>query len=135
MDTSGLQEIPLFAGLPRRDLEMIARHADEVNAPAGTTLLREGDRGLEVMVVLAGEGRVTSGGVDIATVGPGEVIGEIGVVGGLHRTASVIAVTDMRLLVIFGPEFRTLTNELAEVRQRVLDLIASRLAQGGSSPD
>jgi CRP-like cAMP-binding protein len=127
MDVEGLKDLPLFTGLSKRDLELVARHADRAAVKAGTVLMTEGDRGLEVMIILAGMARVTHGGQVLADVGPGSVVGEIGVMANQPRDATVEALTDLDLIVMFGPEFREVVDEVPSVRDRVLAIIHQRM--------
>jgi len=127
MDVEGLKGLPLFTGLSKRDLELVARHADRAAVKAGTVLMSEGDRGLEVMIILAGMARVTHDGHVLAEVGPGSVVGEIGVMANQPRDATVEAITDLDLIVMFGPEFREVVDEVPSVRDRVLAIIHQRM--------
>jgi len=127
MDVEGLKGLPLFTGLSKRDLELVARHADRAAVKAGTVLMAEGDRGLEVMIILAGMARVSHDGQVLAEVGPGSVVGEIGVMANQPRDATVEAITDLDLIVMFGPEFREVVDEVPSVRDRVLAIIHQRM--------
>lgn len=128
MQASELSKIPLFSHLTKRQLELVSRHADEVTVKAGSVLMREGDTAREVCIVAAGTVRVSSGDHVIADLGPGEVFGEMGVVTGHHRMATVTAVTDAHLLVMFGPEFSGVSDEIAEIKTGIAEIIAKRTA-------
>ena len=129
MDASELKSIPLFSHLSKKELELIARHADEVTLPAGSVIMHEGDVAREVCVVLKGMVRVTQGEKFLKDLGPGEVVGEMGVVEAVHRNATVTAVGDVRLVVMFGPEFTGVSDEIAAVRKGIAAIIASRRAE------
>ena len=129
MDASELKMIPLFSHLSKKELDLISRHADEVSLPAGSVIMHEGDVAREVCVVLDGTVRVTRGGRVLNDLGPGEVVGEMGVVEAVHRNATVTAVDDVRLVVMFGPEFTGVSDEIAEVRKGIAEIIAKRRAQ------
>jgi CRP-like cAMP-binding protein len=134
MDVDDLKGLPVLAGLSKKQLLLVARHADTLTVSAGRVLMREGDMAMEVCIVLEGEAEAASGGQVLSTMGPGSIIGEIGVLHGLHRTATVTATTDMRLAVIFGPEFTALSSEIDELHE-VLELVAkTRMATGGGDP-
>ena len=128
VDPSELSQIPLFAGLSRRDLELVSRHADEATVRAGTVIMREGERAMEVLVIVEGTAQVTSEGNVIAELGPGDVVGEIGVAARQPRNATVEAVTDLRVVAMFGPEYQELAEDVTELRARVLAIIEERLA-------
>ena len=126
MDSAELTKIPLFSVLSKRQLELVARHADETSLRAGSVIMSEGELAREVCVVLEGTVRVTSGSHVVADLGPGEVFGEMGVVTGKHRNATVTAMTDVRLIVMFGPEFSGVSEEIAEMKQGIAAIIAKR---------
>lgn len=126
MDLSQLTAIPLFSHLSKRQRELVARHADETALPAGSVIMEQGDLAREVCIVLDGTVRVSGDGHTIADLGPGEVFGEMGVVTGHHRNATVTALTPVRLLVMFGPEFSGVAEEIAEIRSGIEEIIARR---------
>ena len=126
MDVSELSTIPLFSPLSKRQLALVARHADETTLKAGSVIMSQGEMAREVCIVLSGSVRVAVDGRTIADLGPGEVFGEMGVVTGKHRNATVTATTDVRLIVMFGPEFSGVTEEIAEMKQGITAIIAKR---------
>jgi CRP-like cAMP-binding protein len=106
-----LRAIPLFAGLPSRDFELVARNSDLVEVPAGTTLIREGDYGREFFAIAEGEVEISRDGTPIATEQAGDVFGEIALLHDVPRTATVRATTPLRLYVLTAPAFRGLLAE------------------------
>lgn len=122
-----LKEVPLLSGLSRRHLDLIARHADEVNVEAGRVLARQGGLGLEVFLVLEGEARVEQDGRMIARVGPGEVLGEVSLIDQKPRSATVIADTPMVLLVVPSRSFAALLDEVPALRRKVMVALCERL--------
>jgi len=135
LDAAALKDLPLFAGLSDHDLELIAPHADSASVPAGTVFMREGDRGQGLVILVSGTARVSHGGEVIDDLGPGAVIGEIGVMEDQPRRATVQAVTDLELVVIFDPEFRQIVEIVPEVRAKVAAIIAERLGASTDDPD
>jgi len=125
-----LKSIPLFAGLSHRDLENVARFADEVEVAAGRTLAEEGDFAYEFFVIEQGTAEVTKDGKVLATLGPDDFFGEIGLVESERRTATVVATSPMELIVIFGPNFRRLERELPELATQIRRAIRERLQRG-----
>jgi CRP-like cAMP-binding protein len=103
-----LRAIPLFAELPEREFELVARNSDLVEVPAGTTVIREGDYGREFFAIADGEVEISQGGTTIATETAGDVFGEIALLHDVPRTATVKAKTPLRLYVLTGPAFRGL---------------------------
>ena len=115
MDPARLQKIDLFRSLSKSDLARVAQWTDEVDVPAGTVLGREGSVAYEFFVIEDGTAEVRVGGDHVADLGPGEWFGEIGLLEGGRRTATVTAATPMRLAVVFGPNFRQLARSMPKV--------------------
>jgi hypothetical protein len=102
-----LHRAGLFAAAPRPVLERLAAASSDIAAPAGTVVIREGEPADELYVVLGGSVEVTSPGAagPLATIGPGGVFGEVGLLERVPRTATVTAVAPSDLLRIEGPAF------------------------------
>jgi CRP/FNR family cyclic AMP-dependent transcriptional regulator len=122
-----LRTVPLFAGLSNRELQRIGELADEVDLPAGRVLMRQGEHGSEMLIVIDGSAEIERDGAVIAERGGGEVLGEIALLDGGPRTATVTLTRDSRLLVLGRREFQAAMDELPEVRLRVLEAVAHRL--------
>ena len=118
MDLSRLREIPLFAGVSDDDLRRIATFAAEDSAEAGTTLVREGDYSTELVAIEEGTADVLQQGQRVASLGPGDVFGETGVLEKGMRNASVVATSPMRLVKLTTWEIKRLTPEsIARLRE------------------
>jgi len=113
-----LRQVPLFAGCSRDERETIARHADEIDVPAGRALTREGASGREFVVLVEGAAVVERGGETLATLGPGDFLGEIALLTRSPRTATVTTTAPSRLLVLTDRAFRELTDLLPAVAAR-----------------
>src|ERR687891_1688129 len=100
MDAATLETIPLFAGLTLDQRERIGGVCQEIEIEAGATLLREGDFGYAMFAILDGTADVLKDGAVIRTLQPGDVFGEIAVLAGGRRTATVVATTPMRLVTV-----------------------------------
>ena len=122
-----LGKVPLFAGLSKRELQRIGELADEVDLPSGRVLMRQGESGSEMLIVIDGSARIERDGEVIAERGGGEVLGEIALLDGGPRTATVTLTRDSRLLVLGRREFQAAMDELPDVRLRVLEAVAHRL--------
>lgn len=122
-----LRRVPLFSGLGRRELERLGMLTDEVDLPAGRVLMRQGDRGEELFVFMTGSARVERDGRVIAERGPDDFVGEIALVDGGPRTATVTLTADSALLVVGRQQFRQLLDEFPAVRLQVLDALAHRV--------
>jgi len=127
-----LREVPLFANLSKRELEEVARIADEIDFPEGRELIREGARGREFFVLLDGAVDVTQNGHRINQLGAGDFFGEIALVlPSSVRTASVTASTPVEALVVTGPDFRSLLQRSPKIELKVLKAAAERLSPAG----
>jgi CRP/FNR family transcriptional regulator, cyclic AMP receptor protein len=126
MNPKLVRQVPLFAGVGRRHHNAVAAHADEIDVPAGKVLVRGGEYAGELFVVVDGRARVRSGQTAIATVEAGDVFGEMGVLAGPTRSATVVAKTPMRLLVVGGRELSTLMHRFPQVGERVRSTATSR---------
>jgi CRP-like cAMP-binding protein len=100
IDAARLRRIPAFADLADADLQRIAGLASEVSVPAGKVLVREGDWSYEILAIEEGTAEVVRDGARVAQLGPGDVVGEIGVMDAVPRTATVTAGTPMLLITL-----------------------------------
>jgi CRP-like cAMP-binding protein len=124
-----LQEVPLFAACSRKDLQLVARRAEDVRVPAGKTLVSEGETGHEFFVVLEGSARVSRQGRKIATIGSGGSFGELALLEKAPRNATVVADTDMELVVLGQREFAGLIDEVPGFARKLLAGMAHRLRE------
>ena len=128
MDAKDLKSVPLFSGLGKKDRELVARFADQVDVPAGKALTAEGGPSHEFFVIASGTASVTRKGKEVARLDAGDFFGEIGVLRSEPRTATVTALTPMKLLVLFDQNFTAIDHELTQVRECVERAMAERLA-------
>jgi len=130
MPTSGadaLSTIPLFSHLPSRQLRKLLRSTVEHRYDPDTTIVREGSRTATLFVVLEGSAKVVRSGRTISHRGPGEFFGEIAMIDGRPRAASVIAETPMRCLVLHQDALRKLLMTEPQVAWAMLESLATRL--------
>jgi CRP/FNR family transcriptional regulator, cyclic AMP receptor protein len=130
MDPDNLRAVPLFAEMADRDLRVIATFATEDSVPAGTTLMREGDFSNEVLAIETGTADVLQGDRTVASLGPGDIVGEMGVLERGLRNASVVATSPMRLVRMTNWDVKRLPKE---TRARLAELVQNR--QGADSAD
>jgi CRP/FNR family transcriptional regulator, cyclic AMP receptor protein len=127
MDPQELKSVALFSSLSKNELRFVAQQADEIDVPAGTRLATEGRFAYEFFVIEDGTADVIRDEAPIATVGPGDFFGEIGLLESERRTASVVAASPMRLIVLTGSSFRMIEREMPAVAQRIREAIKDRL--------
>jgi len=125
--TELLKAVPLFAGCSKSELQRIASLADELDLDEGATLIREGERGREFIVVAEGTVRVTRKGKTIRDLGAGDYVGEIALVADVPRTATVTATSPVRLLVVTDRAFRTVLDQMPSIATKVLQSLGERL--------
>jgi CRP-like cAMP-binding protein len=129
-----LSGVALFSPCAKHELRRIAALVDELEAPKGKTLAREGDTGVEFFVVVAGTATATRRGRKVATIGPGSFFGELALLDQGPRAATVTADTDMHLLVLTSRAFSTLLEQTPSVSRRILRGMAERLRASESAP-
>jgi len=124
-----LQQVPLFSGLTVRQLEGITPFVDEVDVEAGQVLIDEEGFGQELLIVVDGTAEVTRDGKHIANLGAGEAIGEIALLDGKPRTATVTATEPMTLLTISKRAFDTVLDRVPGLPHALLRTLATRLRE------
>ena len=122
-----LKQVPLFAGLSRGELKLVASIADELVVPAGTSLTIEGERGREFFVLVEGVATVAQDGLEVRTLVGGDFLGEISLLTRTPRTATVTAVVPARLLVLTDRDFRRLADEVPAFAARTWAAADQRL--------
>jgi CRP/FNR family cyclic AMP-dependent transcriptional regulator len=127
VESATIASISVFADLDERERECVAAACRELEVDAGTTLTEEGEFGYAMFAVSSGTADVFKGGERIRTLGPGDVFGEIAVFFGGVRTATVVAKTAMKLVMLFNGEFARLDREVPQVADRLRATVADRL--------
>ncbi len=122
-----MKAVPLFSGCSKAELQKIAALADELDLADGATLIREGERGREFIVIVDGTVRVSRGGKNVRELGAGDFIGEIALVSDVPRTATVTATSPVRLLVVTDRAFRGLIEQMPSIATKVLQSLGQRL--------
>jgi len=122
-----LKSVPLFSDCSTKELQAIRRAAKDVPHKAGTVIAREGEPGIGLFVIADGKADVTIGGVKRRTLGPGDFFGEIALLDGGPRTATVTAATDVRLIGLTEWVFRGLMHEHPSIALKTLQQVAGRL--------
>jgi CRP/FNR family transcriptional regulator, cyclic AMP receptor protein len=122
-----IKGVPLFAGLSKRELDEVAGIADELSMPEGRELTHEGSRGHEFLVLVDGAADVRRKGRKVNTLRSGDFLGEIALVTGAPRTATVTTTAPARMLVITARDFKTLLRRTPSIQMKVLTALAARL--------
>jgi CRP/FNR family transcriptional regulator, cyclic AMP receptor protein len=123
-----IRKVPLFSRLSKSELRDLAMLADEIDLRDGKEMTRQGAAGREFFVLLEGTADVRKNGRKINTLGPGDFFGEIALVSREPRTATVTATSPVRTLVITDRSFRRLLDESPQVKTKVMEAMAKRLA-------
>jgi CRP-like cAMP-binding protein len=127
-----LQRLPLFRGLGRRHLDLIARHADQVALRAGAVWGPHSRIPREVLFVVHGSAQVERDGEIIGRLGAGDIFGDLELVDGEQRIDRVIAETPLTLLVVEARSFRYLLLVIPELQTRLLVALLDRFADARS---
>jgi CRP/FNR family transcriptional regulator, cyclic AMP receptor protein len=128
MDGAVLTTIPLFASLAETERSRLAEVCSRVDVEAGTTLVHEGDFGYAMYAIVSGSADVTKDGSVLRSLGPGDVFGEIAILSGGRRTASVTATTAMELIAVMNRDVWRLERESPDTGAALRKTIAACLA-------
>lgn len=128
MESSRLKSLPLFEGLSDDDVEKCASMFNEMEMLAGTGLTREGDFSYKFFVVLEGEVEVQRDFEHLATLGPGDFFGEMGLVSGARRNARILAITRCDVAWMMAWDFAKMREDFPEVAQRIDAVVEARMA-------
>jgi CRP-like cAMP-binding protein len=122
-----LAQVPLFSALSKKELQLVARRAEDVKVDAGRILVSEGSTGSEFFVIIDGTATVSRHGRKVATLGPGDAFGELALLDKAPRNATVTAQTEMELVVLGQREFGGLIDEVPGFARKLLAGMARRL--------
>jgi CRP-like cAMP-binding protein len=122
-----IKQVPLFEDCSKAELRQIAETADEVDVPAGTLLTKEGASGKEFVVIIDGAAEVRRRGRKINELGSGDFLGEIALVSGAPRTATVKTTEPTLALVLTAQAFRSLMRRVPSIQLKVLAALARRI--------
>lgn len=122
-----LARLPIFEDLSKHDLNKIRTLMTPLTFPAGRRFIVEGSNDVEAFIILEGEAVVERDGEEVARIGPGDVVGEMAVLAGVPRTATVTATSDVTAEVLNRREFVSLLDREPEVMRSVLISALRRL--------
>lgn len=124
-----LLDLNLFSELSRSELALVRQQLTMVALPAGSALVREGERGHEFMIIAEGEAEVSQDARLVATIGRGDLVGEMALLqewGRGRRNATVTAVTDVVVYVGSPSEFHQMLHVAPSVADKVYRTVATR---------
>jgi CRP-like cAMP-binding protein len=122
-----LKRVPLFARCSKKELEQIAALADEIDLREGKALTTEGKPGREFFVLVEGTADVHRKGRRVNQMRDGDFFGEIALISGAPRTATVTATSPVRALVVTERGFRAMLKNSPEMQLKMLEALAERL--------
>lgn len=125
--TDELRQVPLFHGLPDSALKHILNIGKEVRHAPGEPVLEEDRSGVGFHLILAGNAVVSIGGTEVARFGPGDYFGEMSIIDGKPRSATVTAVDELTTLAITAWEFEALMEHNASVMRVLLTELSGRI--------
>ena len=131
MDPNRLKAIPLFSHLSDEEAKRLAAFATETSAAEGQILMKQGDYAVELIAIEEGTADIIQDGKKIASLGPGDLIGEMALFNREPRNADVIATSPMRLLKLTHWEIRRMSDETIE---RIREVVDQRARAGVSDP-
>lgn len=126
---SGLAAVPLFSACSKRDLQIVARHAEVVEVPAGTEIVTEGGKGDAFFFILAGEAAVRRRGRTVAMLGAGQFFGELALLDPAPRDATVVAASPLTVGVLGARVFRAIVADVPAMSGKLLRGMAQRLRE------
>jgi CRP-like cAMP-binding protein len=122
-----LAQVPLFSALSKKELQLVARRAEDVRVDPGRILVSEGSTGSEFFVIIDGTATVSRHGRKVASLGAGDAFGELALLDKAPRNATVTAQTEMELVVLGQREFGGLIDEVPGFARKLLAGMARRL--------
>lgn len=124
-----LSGVPLFNRFTKRELMEISRLTEQLEYPAGAVLASQDTAGTEAFVIVSGTVDARRNGRKVATLGPGEIVGEMALLDDAPRTADLVAAEDTVVLYIARRHFSGLIEGNAKLASKLLSSLASRLRQ------
>ena len=131
MDEQGaierIKSVPLFSEFGEKELQRVAAIAKEVVFPQGKVIAKQGETGVGFHMISEGEATVSVDGVEHATLGPGSYFGEISLIDGGPRSATVTAKSDMKTVSLTSWDFNALLDQFPELSRTLLKQLCRRL--------
>lgn len=128
-----LRTVPLFSALSQRQLQEIARLADEIAVTTGRRLVTAGELGSELFVIAEGNATVRTRGGRTVRLGPGDFFGEMSLIDRSPRSATVDAASDMRLFVVGSRDFWRLLDTAPPLVAKIMVSLSQRVRDAEAS--
>lgn len=125
--TDHLSTVPLFSACSSKELQLIAKASDELTIADGRNLVTQDESSREAFVIIDGKAVVKRNNRKVAELGPGAIIGELGLLDRGPRTATVVADGPVDVLVIGPREFAALLDDVPSITHKLLKSLASRV--------
>ena len=129
-----LASMAIFSACSRRELGQVAAVAVQGELPEGAVLTRQGQKGGLAYVIGQGTAEVVRDGRRLASLGPGDVVGELSLIDGAPRSATVQALTPLQVLEINSEDLRRLLRKAPGVRRKLLEALSERLREADRLP-
>jgi CRP-like cAMP-binding protein len=126
---AGLAAVPLFSACSKHDLQIVARHTELVDVPAGLELVKEGTKGDAFFFIVLGDAVVSRRGRTVAKLGPGQHFGELALLDRGPRDATVVATSPMTVGVLGARVFRAIVRDVPNMSEKLLRGMAQRLRE------
>jgi CRP-like cAMP-binding protein len=127
-----LADIPLFSNLSNKERMELARHVDELPVKNGTVLTKQGDAGDAFYLIVDGRADVIKNGTKIAKLGPGDAVGEMALLDGEPRSATVMMTSDGIVLTMPRREFKAVLHDIPGISSKMLVALSLRLREANS---
>jgi CRP-like cAMP-binding protein len=124
-----LKNVSLFSNCSKKELDKVVKASDEVTMTEGTLIADQGQMGREAFIILSGDVLVKRNGRKVATLGAGDVVGEMSLLDKGPRTASVVAASDVTMLVIDSRRFLAVIDDIPAIAHKLLAALAGRIRE------
>jgi CRP/FNR family transcriptional regulator, cyclic AMP receptor protein len=126
VDVERLRRLPLFGELDHHDLAIVAHHVREARASQGEVLFEEGAIPYELLVIEEGTAEIVKDGVTIGSIGPGDVVGEMGLLRQQRRMATVRATSPLRAVAVAADDLAAIETEMPEIAAELGEIVRTR---------
>jgi CRP/FNR family cyclic AMP-dependent transcriptional regulator len=126
VDVERLRQLPLFGELDHHDLSTLARHVSVTEAGTGDVLFEQGSIPYELFVIEEGTAEITRDGNAVGTIGPGDVVGEMGLLRLQRRMATVRVTSPLRAVTVSADDLQVIQEEMPEIAGQLRSIMAAR---------